>query len=59
MAGKTGWVPFPSASGTPQASLGGDDLAINAKSTHQAAAWEFIQYLSSAQRPGRPGDQRR
>jgi multiple sugar transport system substrate-binding protein len=42
---KTGWVPFPSA--TPQSSLGGDDLAINAKSTHKAAAWEFIQYLDS------------
>ncbi len=33
--------------GTPQASLGGDDLAINAKSTHQAAAWKFIQFLTS------------
>jgi multiple sugar transport system substrate-binding protein len=42
---KTAWVPFPSA--TPQSSLGGDDLAINAKSTHKAAAWELIQYLSS------------
>jgi trehalose/maltose transport system substrate-binding protein len=48
VAGKTGWVPFPNASGgTPQASLGGDDLVINAKSTHQAAAWKFIQYLTS------------
>ncbi len=45
--GKTGWVPFPGPSGSPQASLGGDDLAVNAKSTHQAAAWEFIQYMSS------------
>lgn len=45
--GKTGWVPFPGPSGSPQASLGGDDLVVNAKSTHQAAAWEFIQYLSS------------
>lgn len=43
--GKTAWIPFPSA--TPQSSLGGDDLAINAKSTHQAAAYELIQYLSS------------
>jgi multiple sugar transport system substrate-binding protein len=42
---KTAWIPFPSA--TPQTSLGGDDLAINAKSTHKAAAWEFIQYLTS------------
>lgn len=48
LAGKTGWVPFPNASGgSPQASLGGDDLAINAKSTHQAAAWKFIQFLTS------------
>jgi multiple sugar transport system substrate-binding protein len=46
VAGKTGWVPFPSS--TPQSSLGGDDLAINAKSAHKAAAWEFIQYLDSA-----------
>jgi multiple sugar transport system substrate-binding protein len=45
LAGKTGWFPFPSS--TPQSSLGGDDLAINAKSTHKAAAWEFIQYLIS------------
>ena len=45
MYGKTGWIPFPSA--TPQSSLGGDDLAINAKSTHQAAAYELIQYLTS------------
>lgn len=45
--GKTGWIPFPSGTGTAQASLGGDDLVINAKSTHQAAAWEFIKYLAS------------
>jgi multiple sugar transport system substrate-binding protein len=44
LAGKIGWIPFPSA--TPQSSLGGDDLAINAKSTHQAAAYELIQYLT-------------
>jgi multiple sugar transport system substrate-binding protein len=43
--GHTGWIPFPSA--TPQSCLGGDDLAINAKSTHKAAAWAFIQYLTS------------
>jgi multiple sugar transport system substrate-binding protein len=42
---KTAWIPFPSAS--PQSSLGGDDLAINARSTHQAAAYEFIQFLTS------------
>jgi multiple sugar transport system substrate-binding protein len=43
--GHTGWIPFPSA--TPQSCLGGDDLAINAKSTHKAAAWAFIKYLTS------------
>jgi multiple sugar transport system substrate-binding protein len=47
VAGKTGWIPFPSTSGSPQASLGGDDLAINAHSTHQAAAWKLIQFLTS------------
>lgn len=48
LAGKTGWIPTPSASGgPPQASLGGDDLAINAKSIHQQAAWKFIQFLTS------------
>ena len=46
LAGKTGWIPFPNAS--RQSSLGGDDLAINAKSTHQAAAYELIQYLDKA-----------
>jgi multiple sugar transport system substrate-binding protein len=46
---KTGWVPFPNPTGSPQASLGGDDLVMNAKSTHQAAAWKFIQYLTSDQ----------
>jgi multiple sugar transport system substrate-binding protein len=45
LAGKTGWIPFPSS--TPQSALGGDDLAINAHSAHKAAAWEFIQYLTS------------
>ena len=46
---KTGWVPFPNPTGSPQASLGGDDLVMNANSTHQAAAWEFIKYLTSDQ----------
>jgi multiple sugar transport system substrate-binding protein len=47
VANKTGWMPFPNATGTPQASLGGDDLIVNARSTHQAAAWEFIKFLTS------------
>lgn len=46
---KTGWVPFPNPTGKPQASLGGDDLVMNARSTHQAAAWKFIQFLTSDQ----------
>lgn len=46
---KTGWMPFPNPTGKPQAALGGDDLVMNAKSTHQAAAWEFINYLTSDQ----------
>ena len=45
--GKTGWMPFPSAAGKPQAALGGDVLAINARSDHKAAAWALIQYLTS------------
>src|SRR5215813_4030359 len=45
---KTGWMPFPNPTGgKPQASLGGDDLVMNANSTHQAAAWAFIKYLTS------------
>jgi len=45
--GKTGWIPFPSQSGTPQAALGGSMLAINAKSQHPDAAWAFVQYMTS------------
>jgi multiple sugar transport system substrate-binding protein len=47
--GKVGYMPFPSGTGTPAAALGGDDLVINAKSAHQAAAWKFIQFLSTSQ----------
>lgn len=47
VAGKTAWVPIPGPGGISQTALGGDDLAINASSTHQAAAWELIQYLTS------------
>ena len=45
--GKVGYIPFPSSTGTPATALGGDDLVINAKSTHQAAAWKFLQFLST------------
>ncbi len=44
---KTGWIPFPSSTGTPQAALGGSDLAINAKTQHPRAAWKLIQWLTS------------
>ena len=47
--GKVGYIPFPSSTGTPATALGGDDLVINAKSTHQAAAWKFLQFLTTPQ----------
>jgi multiple sugar transport system substrate-binding protein len=43
--GRTAWIPFPSASGAPRAALGGDMLGVNARSTHQDAAWLFLRYL--------------
>jgi len=48
--GNVGYIPFPAASGgTPGSALGGEMLAINPKSAHAAAAWKFIQYLTSPQ----------
>jgi multiple sugar transport system substrate-binding protein len=48
VAGHIGYIPFPPESGgTPGAALGGEMLAINAKTKHAAAAWKFIQYLTS------------
>jgi multiple sugar transport system substrate-binding protein len=48
--GHIGYIPFPpSTGGTPGAALGGEMLAINAKTTHAAAAWKLIQFLTSAQ----------
>jgi multiple sugar transport system substrate-binding protein len=44
---KIGFTAFPSQTGAQQAPLGGKMLAINAKSSHAAAAWQFIQYLNS------------
>jgi multiple sugar transport system substrate-binding protein len=46
---KIGFTAFPSSTGTQQAALGGEMLALNAKSSHSAAAWQFIQYLESPQ----------
>jgi multiple sugar transport system substrate-binding protein len=46
--GHVGYIPFPAGrGGTPGAALGGEMLAINAKSTHLAADWKLIQYLTS------------
>ena len=42
------WIPFPTASGTPAAALGGDNLMIATKSAHTAADLEFVKYLTSA-----------
>jgi len=47
--GNVGYIPFPAgAGGTPGAALGGEMLAINAKTAHAAAAYKLIQYLTSA-----------
>ncbi len=46
--GHTGFIPFPSTTGTPGSALGGEMLAINAKSQHSAAAYKLIQYLTSS-----------
>jgi multiple sugar transport system substrate-binding protein len=49
LAGKVAWIPFPSKTGHPAASLGGDDLVINKASQYQAEDWKFIQYLENPQ----------
>jgi multiple sugar transport system substrate-binding protein len=46
--GHVGYIPFPAgAGGTPGSALGGEMLAVNAKTAHSAAAWKLIQYLTS------------
>jgi len=47
VAGKTGYVPFPSESGKGVATLASDALVINSHSTHVAADAELIQWLLS------------
>jgi multiple sugar transport system substrate-binding protein len=48
--GHVGYIPFPAGpGGTPGAALGGEMLAINAKTAHSAAAYKLIQYLTSPQ----------
>lgn len=46
--GHVGFIPFPAAGGgTPSSALGGEMLAINARSQHAEAAYKLIQYLTS------------
>jgi multiple sugar transport system substrate-binding protein len=46
--GHTGYIPFPAGpGGRPGSALGGEMLAINAKTANAAAAWKLIQYLTS------------
>jgi trehalose/maltose transport system substrate-binding protein len=46
--GNVGYIPFPAGpGGTPGSALGGEMLAINAKTAHAAAAWKLIEYLTS------------
>jgi multiple sugar transport system substrate-binding protein len=46
--GHTGYIPFPAQSGgRPGSALGGEMLAINAKSSNVAASWKLIKYLTS------------
>ena len=46
--GHVGYIPFPAGTGgTPGSALGGEMLAVNAKTAHAAAAWKLIQYLTS------------
>ena len=45
--GHVGYIPFPAIpGGTPGSALGGEMLAVNAKTTHAGAAWKLIQYLT-------------
>jgi multiple sugar transport system substrate-binding protein len=46
--GHVGYIPFPAGpGGTPGSALGGEMLAINAKTAHAQAAWKLIEYLTS------------
>ncbi len=46
--GHVGYIPFPAGpGGRPGSALGGEMLAVNAKTSHAAAAWKLIQYLTS------------
>lgn len=50
VSGTVGYIPFPAdptKNGTPGAAVGGEMLAINAKTKQAAASWKLIQYLTS------------
>jgi multiple sugar transport system substrate-binding protein len=48
VAGHVGYIPFPAGpGGSPGSALGGEMLAINAKTSHANAAWKLIQYLTT------------
>ncbi|HWD09724.1 MAG TPA: extracellular solute-binding protein [Actinomycetota bacterium] len=50
VSGSVGYIPFPAdptKGGTPGAAVGGEMLAINAKTKQAAASWKLIQYLTS------------
>lgn len=46
--GHVGYIPFPAkAGGKPGSALGGEMLAINAKSAHAPAGYKLIEFLTS------------
>jgi multiple sugar transport system substrate-binding protein len=46
--GHVGYIPFPArAGGQPGSALGGEMLAINAKSAHSAAGYKLIEFLTT------------
>jgi multiple sugar transport system substrate-binding protein len=45
--GKTGFVPFPSVSGSGVATVASDALVINTKSSHRAADVDFVKWMLS------------
>jgi multiple sugar transport system substrate-binding protein len=46
--GHVGYIPFPPKSGgQPGSALGGEMLAINAKSSHASAGYKLIEYLTT------------
>ena len=50
VAGRFAVSPMPAqpGDGHPTAALGGSQLAINARTTHQEAAWALVEYLTAA-----------